>query len=379
MKVLTIISKLEMGGIEKTLLSCLPFLRSKGVEMIILCDEGGKLQLDYEVSGARIIDFAGYKKPFLDAIKLKKVLKAEKIDIVHSRYGHTSGMFAKVCRSLNIPFIVSIHNEKAMFKNSWQGKPVLNFIRDSYLNFHKRLTLKYSSLILGHSKTNLNYYKDAPEVYSHKLKVIYNGVDFKKFNSYPRLSEDKMIELEDVRQKSTTVFVHIGKFKEQKNHSFLIDVFNELKPKESGYHLLLLGEGPGKISMEQKVAQLDLSENVSFLGMETNIAPYLKVSDIFVFPSIYEGFGNVLIEAQYMKLLIAASDIQPHYEATYEGYHNFFFNPCDIQDAKSKIQSLLSQNLELVKSQASDFSKNFTIENMSEQLFGIYKNYAKKN
>jgi len=368
-----------MGGIEKTLLSCLPFLSSKGIEMIILCDQGGKLQSEYESNGAKIIDFAGYKKPFLDAIKLKKVLKAEKIDIVHSRYGHTSGMFAKVCRSLNIPFIVSIHNEKAMFKNSWQSKPVLNSIRNAYLQFHKRLTLKYSSLILGHSKTNLNYYKDAPDVYASKLKVIYNGVDFKKFRSYPNLEKVKMDELENIREKSNKVFVHIGKFKEQKNHTFLIDVFNELKPKENGYHLFLLGEGPGKNSIEQKVCQLDLSNNVSFLGMETNIAPYLKFSDIFFFPSIYEGFGNVLIEAQYMKLLIAASDIQPHYEAAYKGYHNFFFNPYDIQDATNKIEALLSVNLESVKDQAFEFSKNFTIENMSDELFRIYKSYCTNN
>lgn len=377
MKVLTIISKLEMGGIEKTLLSCLPFLSSKGIEIIILCEKGGKLQSEYEAKGARIIDFAGYKKPFLDAQRLKQVLKSEKIDLVHSRYGHTSGVFAKVCHSLAVPFIVSIHNEKAMFKNSWQGKPVLNLIRDCYLRYHKRLTLKYSSLILGHSKANLNYYSNTAKVYSDKLKVIYNGVDFSKFIGYPDLPEDKKSTLKWVRQNYNKIFIHIGKFKEQKNHSFLIDVFNELNPKENGYYLLLLGEGSGRIAIEQKVDSLDLAGNVLFLGMETNIAPYLEISDVFFFPSIYEGFGNVLVEAQYMKLLIAASDISPHYEATYHRYHEFFYDPYDKQIAKEKIKSLLSKDLDIIKDEAFEFARKFTIENMSEELTRIYRSYDK--
>src|SRR5690606_37854339 len=140
MKVLTIISKLEMGGIEKTLLSCLPYLKAQDVHISVLCDDGGELQSEYEARGVKIIDFNGYKKPFLEAKRLRQVLKSEKFDIVHSRYGHTSGLFAKVCHDFDIPLLVSIHNERAMFRNGWEGKPILGLIRKAYLAYQKKKT-----------------------------------------------------------------------------------------------------------------------------------------------------------------------------------------------------------------------------------------------
>src|SRR5690606_34702423 len=159
---LTIISKVEMGGIEKTLLSCLPYLKARDVYITVLCDDGGKLQTEYEKHGVKIIDFNGYKKPFLDAWRLRQVLKSEKFDIVHSRYGHTSGVFAKVCRDFGVPMLVSVHNEKAMFRNGWEGKPILGQVRKAYLAYHKKMTYKYATYIIGHSKANLAYYNDVP-------------------------------------------------------------------------------------------------------------------------------------------------------------------------------------------------------------------------
>src|SRR5690606_16419585 len=104
MKVLTIISRLGMGGIEKTLLSCLPYLIKHGVKMSVLCSLGGELDDDYKALGVELIDFGKNKKPFKDAQFLKKILSERKFDVVHSRYGHTSGLFAKVCHDLKIPF-----------------------------------------------------------------------------------------------------------------------------------------------------------------------------------------------------------------------------------------------------------------------------------
>lgn len=377
MKVLTILSKLEMGGIEKTLLSCLPYLKSEGIEIFVLCDIGGKLQPEYEKLGAKIIDFKGYKRPFLEDIRLRQVLASQKFDIVHSRAGHTSGGFAKVCQDFGIPLLVSIHNEKAMFRNSWVGKPILGYLRQLYLDYHKKLTAKYATFIVGHSLANLDYYKDIPQIYKEKLKVLYNGIDFGKFRESLSLSKEKQNKLDDIQRSAKKVFIHIGKFKEQKNHSFMIDVFNRLKPKENNYYLILLGEGPLKSYIEEKVRQLNLERNVLFCGMETNIAPYLSISDIFLFPSLYEGFGNVLIEAQYAGVAVAASDIKPHHEATYFDYKLFFFSPFDVDEAVSKVTMLMNFDLPSVKEKAYDFAAEFSIKNMVDNLLSLYNNSYK--
>jgi Glycosyltransferase len=286
MKILTIISKLEMGGIEKTLLSCIPFLKSLGVEMSILCTLGGALDQDFKQLGVRLIDFGSHKKPFKDAKFLKKVLQSNDFDIVHSRYGHTSGGFAKVCSDLGLPFLVSIHNEKAMFRNSWIGRPVLGFLREQYLAYHKNATLKYATKIVGHSRANLNYYdvKDSDLTNTtSNFVLLYNGVDFAKLDVHKDLSDDKSKDLNEFRNKLSKILIHIGSFKEQKNHEFLIEAFDRLKPLEKNYGLILMGVGGLMDKIKDKVKSLGLTEHVFFTGMETNIAPYLKAADLFVF------------------------------------------------------------------------------------------------
>ncbi|MCH7401708.1 glycosyltransferase [Belliella kenyensis] len=375
MKVLTIISKLEMGGIEKTLLSCLPLLTKNGIEIHILCSLGGALDDEFRKSGAILIDFGNNKRPFFDALFLKKLLEENSFDIVHSRFGHTSGVFAWLCYKLKIPFLVSIHNEKAMFRNSWEGKFFLGELRKIYLLFHKTLTKRFASKIIGHSKTNLEYFIDEVEVNlgKGKYELIYNGVDFNKFKVLNELEPQKKSDLLSFIADSSKTLVHIGSFKEQKNHSFLIDVFNNLDPKINNYKLILLGEGSLLSVIKQKVASLKLDKNVFFVGMETNLVPFLEVSDVFFFPSLYEGFGNVLIEAQYFKLPICASNIKPHYEAVYEGYYPYFFDPNDIDEATNKLNKLLmiGKNNEHLNS-AFLYSKEFSINNMVENLINLF-------
>lgn len=377
MRVLTILSTLDMGGIEKTLLSCLPYLRENGVEMSILCSLGGVLDDEYISHGVKLIDFGNHKRPFKDANFLKILLKNEQFDLVHSRAGHTSGNYARVCADMNVPFIVSIHNERTMFRNGWIGKPVLGAIRKNYLDYHKKLTLKYATKIVGHSKANLRYFTNEVDglSFESQFQVLYNGVDFSKFQDYPTLSADTQQELDEFVANAEKTFVHVGSFKEQKNHRFLINIFKSLNPLKNNYHLILLGGGALRDEIRDYVDELGLKKNVLFAGVQTNIAPYLYRSDLFIFPSLYEGFGNVLIEAQYVSLPIAASSIPPHYEAAEKGYHQFLYDPECVEDAVRKIRALLSYPyLDDQKNKAKEFAKAFSVKHMVENLMRIYKN-----
>ncbi|WP_293887106.1 MULTISPECIES: glycosyltransferase [unclassified Sphingobacterium] len=367
-------SRLEMGGIEKTLLSCIPYLNEAGVEMSILCSIGGELDEQYRNLGVKLIDFGDFKKPFKDAKFLEKILEDNQFDIVHSRFGHTSGLFAKVCKKMKIPFLVSIHNERAMFKNGWKTNPLLKTLRACYLYYHKKLTIKYATKIIGHSKANLKYFFEdlAAKSESGQVEVLYNGVDFSKFESFPELNSAKKQLLKDFISEAEKVIVHIGSFKEQKNHTFLLDIFKNLDPKANKYKLLLLGGGGLIDKIKHKVSSYGLENYVLFAGVESNIAPYLNVSDIFVFPSLYEGFGNVLIEAQYANLPILASKIAPHYEATSSVYHSYFFNPNDVEEGtKNLLKLIASDNSERIRV-ARNFSENFSIQEMAKNLLRIY-------
>ncbi|WP_235427118.1 glycosyltransferase [Cohnella kolymensis] len=101
---------------------------------------------------------------------------------------------------------------------------------------------------------------------------------------------------------------HIGRFNKQKNHDFVIDIFQEVHEKQPESMLVLVGDGPLRASVEKKAARLGLSEHVKFLGVRADIPRLMQGMDLFLFPSLFEGLPVVLVEAQAAGLKCVVSD-----------------------------------------------------------------------
>ena len=123
-----------------------------------------------------------------------------------------------------------------------------------------------------------------------ELNVINNAIDLKKFEFNEKIRED--LRKEFGIKKDTIVIGHIGRFMKQKNHDFLIDVFNELIKKDENSILILIGQGPLLNDMKQKVRDLKIEDKVKFIGQVTDVEKYYNIMDVFLFPSIYEGLRN---------------------------------------------------------------------------------------
>ncbi len=170
-----------------------------------------------------------------------------------------------------------------------------------------------------------------------------NAIDVSKFKYNPEIRAQKRSELEIADD--TLVIGHIGRFVQQKNHHYVVEVFNEVhkmnqnsilvligqgplqveienKVKELGLvdsvkflgqrvevfnevHkmnqnsiLVLIGQGPLQVEIENKVKELGLVDSVKFLGQRGDVHEWYQAFDVFLFPSIYEGLGMVAIEAQ---------------------------------------------------------------------------------
>ena len=104
------------------------------------------------------------------------------------------------------------------------------------------------------------------------------------------------------------VIGHVGRFDEQKNHGFLIDLFEEFHRKRPGSILLLVGDGKLKTTIEQTVNELCLSDAVIFAGSRSDIPNLLSSMDVFILPSLYEGMPNTVIEAQVNGLKCLITD-----------------------------------------------------------------------
>lgn len=133
----------------------------------------------------------------------------------------------------------------------------------------------------------------------NKVKIIYNGIDINqyKFNIKYRKEIREQLKLND-----QFVLVHTGRFLEQKNQTFIIDIFNEVKKNDKTAILLLLGDGELKPQIEQKVKNMNLNNSVMFLGVRNDVYKILSASDCYIMPSLYEGLPVAAVEAQCSSL-----------------------------------------------------------------------------
>lgn len=139
---------------------------------------------------------------------------------------------------------------------------------------------------------------------SSQCTIVRNGIDVGKFRRDEQMAEAAKDEL---NVQDRPVFGHIGRFVRDKNHTFLIEVFEKVCNQLPDAALLLSGRGPLEDEVRRSVKKKGLEKNVAFLGMRDNVADILRAMDVFLFPSHHEGLGIAFVEAQAMGLECIAS------------------------------------------------------------------------
>ena len=155
----------------------------------------------------------------------------------------------------------------------------------------------------------------------HDVMIIKNAIQVERFvlNDKARMSFRTKLDIDD----STFVVGHVGRFAEQKNHTFLVDVFVEICRLQQKSKLILIGEGPLEQQIKDKVHTMGLDNHVIFVGTVSNVEDYMQAMDVFCFPSLFEGLGMVLVEAQVSGLPCIAAKYNVPREADVTGLVNF--------------------------------------------------------
>lgn len=138
-----------------------------------------------------------------------------------------------------------------------------------------------------------------------KVIIVNNGIDIKKYSFDETIRKKLRIELGLDKK---FVIGNVGRFSEVKNHTFLIDVFNEFVKLYPDSELVLVGDGDLQQDMKNKVKKLSLSDKVQFLGIRRDVHTILMSFDYVVIPSLYEGFPVTAIEAQAIGVPCLISD-----------------------------------------------------------------------
>ncbi len=294
-----IVGKWLGGGIEAVVISEYLAMDKSKIQFDFICDEDST-NIPYDLiekNGGRVIIIPPYQKAFKYHKELKKVLKENNYKIVHSHISTMSvfSLFAAKCAGVpvRIAHSHSTTNKKEKKKN---------LMKQALRPFSKVFATNYMccSELAGRWLFGNKEY-DKGNVY-----LLNNAIDLDKFKYDEKLRKKKRKEL-GIKD-DTLVIGHLGRFVAQKNHTFLIDIFNEIHKKNNNSILLLAGQGPLMEDIKNKVKNLNLKDSVKFLGQRNDANELYQAFDVFLLPSLYEGLPVVGVEAQASGLLCYLSD-----------------------------------------------------------------------
>lgn len=178
----------------------------------------------------------------------------------------------------------------------------------------KYFFLNYEKMVIKSAATDLFMCSTIAGEWSYGKKTVSdgkcvflkNGIEVEKY----AFKEAKRAQLrEQFGFKDKLVVGHVGRFMQQKNHTFLIDIFNALHNIYPNSELLLVSEGRLLDEIKEKVNRLGLNNNVHFLGFRNDVDELMQAMDVFLLPSLWEGLPFTLIEAQAAGLPSVISDV----------------------------------------------------------------------
>jgi glycosyltransferase involved in cell wall biosynthesis len=320
MKVLTVVNWLNRGGIEVMLRNSLPWLKKNGINLDICCMEPGVLDSEFVDFGCAIHRITKTANCYATSRYCRRILEKNKYDVVHSHLGYISGGIALAADSMDIPAAISFHSATAMSLYNWRTIPGLRQLRELWLGWHRNLMERHGRAFVGHSHINLAAYAPDIKQQSKRYRVIQNGVRFP--GHLPTRQEiRRCLRLDD----DVLVLLHVGSARAEKNHLGLLEIFRNVTIQRSNCVLLLVGEVPLGHRLIGMARELGLYDKIRLIGLQNDVWPYYIASDIFVFPSWIEGFGNVLVESQAVGLPVVASDIPANHESVAPMQHQFLF------------------------------------------------------
>ena len=298
-RVAHIIGKWLGGGVEAVVMNYYRHIDRSKIQFDFLCDEDST-NIPYEEIeqlGGRVILIPPYQKIFKYQKELIRIFKENNYKIVHSHINTLSVFPLRAAKKAGVKVRIA-HSHSTTNKKEWKK----NLLKQVLRPFSKVYATDYMccSELAGRWLFGDKAY-DSGQVY-----LLNNAIDLDKFkyDEEKRKKKRKELNIKD----DTLVIGHIGRFVAQKNHTFLIDIFNEVHKKNPSSLLLLVGQGPLKEEMENKVKELNLNDSVRFLGQRNDVNELYQAFDVFCLPSLYEGLPVVGVEAQASGLLCILSD-----------------------------------------------------------------------
>ena len=317
LRVLHIAFTMHARGTETWLVNLLRRTDRSRVRMDFLTVEGERGLYDEDIRrlGGRVLPCPSPERKGAFLRGLRFILEKEgPYDIVHAHPFALSGLVLMQAARCGVPVrIAHSHTDRRQVRED------RSLVRKMYMKLMRMLLNRYATAGLAAGEDAAQALFGPRWESDPRWSVMHCGIDLDPF----RHADGGAVRQQLGLPPDVKIIGHVGSFHPEKNHDFLIGVFENLLKRRDKIHLLLVGDGPLRAAMEGRVREAGLDGQVTFAGVRQDIPALLSIMDVFVFPSLFEGMGLALIEAQAAGLPCVAAESVPADAAVVPGAVTF--------------------------------------------------------
>lgn len=360
-KVLHVLTDTNIGGAGRYFLNLLSAWDFGRYEVVAACPKGGELEKQLRKTGIRVFTISGGESSMkLEHIKeIRDIILAEKIDIVH-----THASFAgRIAGRLSGRKVVLTRHGLGAGKKDFFHRIVTSIISRVFTDCIIAISraVKISLIETG--------------VPADMIKIVYNGINLSKFNRIePRLKREFGIT-------GGPIIGTVARLVPEKGHEFAIKAMARVLNKFPEARMVIVGDGPLKWKLKEVTDELNITDNVVFLGYQENVESLVADFDVFVLPSVSEGMGLALLEAMALEKPVVATEAGGIPEVIKNGVNGLLVPPKDEKFLAEAIINILSSRQTAISlSQAARFTvfKKFSARTMAEKTLEIYDKILQK-
>lgn len=358
-RVLQIVTYMGRGGLETMIMNYYRNIDRNKVQFDFLVHRQEEADYDKEIValGGKIYHMPmlnPFSKSYFNA--LDSFFKEHKYDIVHCHLDCMSAYPLKIAQKNGVRVRIAHSHNKSQDKN----------LKYPIKLYSKRLIPKYATHLLSCGKEAGDWMFNGKP-----YTILNNAIDAQSYRFDKQIREEMREQLGFNQE--DFVIGHVGRFNPQKNHNFIIDVFNFVHKKNAAAKLVLVGTGDGQKAIKEKVESLALSDSVLFLGNRTDVNKILQAMDVFLFPSLYEGLPLSIIEAQAAGLpCVIFDNVPPECIKTDRVFHYSLEKPLDFWANKIIEAAKIEKNDTYDEIVASGFD----IKNNANKLQNFYTSFC---
>ncbi len=283
---------------------------------------------------------------------------------VHSHVHYFSGVVLRLAEAAGVPSRLAHSHTTHDGETSSLGRKL-------YCWSMRYLLLRHTTHLLGCSRAACQGLYGRASRLDSRIRVLPNAIDLL---SYSRPSDDRGILRRQLSLPVDAPLIgHVGRFTPVKNHRLLIDAFAALLVESPDARLVLVGDGPLRSDVEVSIREKDIERRVHLLGIRSDVPAILSALDVFVFPSLYEGLGMALIEAQAAGVPCVVSNAVPAEADLNLGLVRFLNPQAGVGEwARCILSARTARRLSWADRQRALQSSGYDVRSLAQEMERVY-------